>query len=126
MTGGIVAGADAVMHQLTLPPEEAAKVAAQAKTRKASGGGVPIGLLVWMGFLFFFFILPLMRRGSRGQRHGSGIGNVILWSAINSALNSGRSGGSDWGGGGGSDWGGGGGFSGGGGSFGGGGASGSW
>lgn len=135
MTGGIVSGADAIMRQLELPPDQQKKVAAAAgKARASSGGGIPIGTILWMGFILFFFILPLFHR-RRGRRYGggvggggSGIGNVLLWTALNAAMNSGRRGG-DWGGGGGfggGGFGGGGGFSGGGGSFGGGGASGSW
>ena len=58
-----------------------------------------------------------------GERRGSGIGPVILWSALDAMS---RSGGSRSGGGFGGGFGGGGGFSGGGGSFGGGGASGGW
>lgn len=134
MTGGIVAGADAVMKQLELPPEEAARVAAEAQAQPAQRGddGFPIGTVIWFIFIFFFFILPMLSRGGRRHRRRSGvsgaIGDVILWSAINAAANSGRDHGGGWGGGGGfgGGFGGGGGFSGGGGSFGGGGASGSW
>jgi uncharacterized protein len=126
MTGGIVAGADRIMTQLELPPEEAQKIAAEAGQRQSNGGGFPVGLIVWLVFLVFFFILPLLAR-RKGRRYGRGgvggaVGNVLLWSALNAAMNSGRGGhGGGWSGGGG-----GGGFSGGGGSFGGGGASGGW
>ncbi len=121
---GIDAGVDEIAKQIQLPPEEAAAraKAATANAGKGRSNGVPGGFIFWI-FIFFFVILPLLR-SLGGRRHRSGLGNVILWSAINAAANS-RSGG--WGGGGGSDWGGGGGgFSGGGGSFGGGGASGGW
>ncbi len=126
--GGIEAGTDAIIHQLTLPPDEAQRIAQAADARpKAERSGIPFSTIIWLGFIFLFFILPMLR-GSRGGRRfgGGGLGNVILWSALNSAT---RSGGSGWGGGGGGFGGGGfggGGFSGGGGSFGGGGASGSW
>jgi uncharacterized protein len=132
--GGITLGADAIIKQLELPPEEAQAIAAQASAPQHDKGGFPFGILVWIGFLFFFFILPMIARGHGGRRYrggggvGSAVGNVIMWSALNAALNSGRGGGgggSSWGGGGGG-YGGGGGFSGGGGSFGGGGASGGW
>ncbi|MBU7580767.1 MAG: TPM domain-containing protein [Porphyrobacter sp.] len=136
--GGIEAGTDAIIAQLQLPPEEAAKVAAEAGKSRDADGGFPIGVLIWLAFMFFFFVLPIMAgRGRRRKYRSSGAGpwgardlgdtarDVILWE-VGSAIARGiiNSGGS--GGGGGSDWGGGGGFSGGGGSFGGGGASGGW
>ena len=132
MSGGIVAGADRIVTQLELPPEEAQRIAAEASAPRESGeGGFPVGLLFWGAMMFFFFILPMIRgrRGGRGRRYGAGsaIRDVIVWNAVNAALNSGSKGSSGWGGGfGGGGFGGGGGFSGGGGSFGGGGASGSW
>ncbi len=122
---GINAGVDRVITQIQLPPEEAAKIAAQASKRQRDpGGGISAGTVIFWLFIFFFFILPLLRSFSHGGRkHGRNgySGPVIIW------------GGNDWGGGGGggSSWGGGGGFGGGGfggggGSFGGGGASGGW
>jgi uncharacterized protein len=121
--GGINAGVDRIITQLQLPPDEAAKIAAQAnRAERDSGGKLDMRTIIFLLFIFFFFILPILRSmAGQGRRHsrGSGIGPVIIWSG----------GGSDWGGGGGggSSWGGGGGgFSGGGGSFGGGGASGGW
>ena len=126
---GIDAGVDEVTKQIKLPPEQAAaraKAAAASASQGNEGGGIPGGFIFWI-FIFFFVILPLLR-GLGGRRHqgGSGIGNVILWSAINAAANSRDDDGGGWGGGGGFGGGGGGGFSGGGGSFGGGGASGGW
>ena len=118
--GGIAAGVDALIGQLQLPPEEAAKRAAQAaKTASNPRSSVSMGDIIFWLVIFFFFILPMLRSmfgGKRGRRHGSG--PVIIWG-----------GGGDWGGGSGGGWGGGGGgggFGGGGGSFGGGGASGGW
>ena len=123
MPGGIEAGTDAIIHQLTLPDEEARKIAAETKP-KPSGQDVPAGLIIWLIFMFLFFILPMILR-ARGRRyHSSGLGQIILWNALDGLSRGGSS--SGWSGGGGGDWGGGGGFSGGGGSFGGGGASGSW
>ncbi|WP_336985951.1 TPM domain-containing protein [Altererythrobacter aquiaggeris] len=121
--GGIAAGADAIIQQLQLPEEEARLIAAQANERRESDGGFPFGALIWIAMIFFFFILPMMRRGGRGRRGRSAVGDIILWevgSAIARGAMNGGSGGGGWGGGGG------GGFSGGGGSFGGGGASGGW
>lgn len=118
MVGGIDAGADSIMEQLKLPPEEAVKRAQTLASEQADNGN--IGQAMFWVFIFFFFILPMIwplffGRGRRGRRFGHG--PVVIWG-----------GGGDWGGGsgGGSSWGSGGGFSGGGGSFGGGGASGGW
>jgi len=132
ISGALNVGVDSLAEQIKLTPEEAAK-RAQAASETARQGGkdrVNFGTLLFWGFIFLFVVLPMILRGSRGRRYrgSSGIGQAILWTAINAAANS-RSSSSGWssGGGGGSDWGGGGGgFSGGGGSFGGGGASGDW
>lgn len=127
MPGGIVAGADAIIKQLELPAEEAARVAEAAQVQAVEGdGGFPIGGLIWIAFIVLFFIIPLFRGRKRGGRHngtltGNVVGDILLWEA-GKAITRGGSGGG-WGGGG---FGGGGGFSGGGGSFGGGGASGGW
>lgn len=121
MAGGIEAGADAIIQQLTLPPEEAQKIAAAAKAAP-SRDGVPLGTVIWLGIFFLFFLLPLLRRMGGGRHYrGSGLGPVIVWEVLNAAAHASRGSGG-WGGsgGGGSSWGGGGG------SFGGGGASGSW
>ncbi|UAB77579.1 TPM domain-containing protein [Erythrobacter sp. SCSIO 43205] len=146
MPGGIAAGTDAIISQLMLPPEEAARVAQEASETRQSDGGFPFGFLIWIGFMFFFFVLPIIRGSRRRRKYrskGKGpwgkrrdddddddgmgvVGNIILWeigSAIARGAMSGGGGGSSWGGGGGGF---GGGFSGGGGSFGGGGASGGW
>ena len=118
--GGINAGTDAIIAQLRLPPDEAAKYAAQLASQSAkSNQGDSISAAIFWLFIFFFFILPLLRSifgKGRGRRLGSG--PVIIWG--------GGSGGGGWGGGSSGGFGGGGGFSGGGGSFGGGGASGGW
>ena len=129
---GIDAGVDAIAQQIQLPPEEAAARAAQAQAqaaaqaRQSDGGGIP-GAFIMLIFIGMFVVLPLLRSfGGRRHRRGSGIGEVLLWSAINAAVNSSDNDGGWGGGGGGFGGGGGGGFSGGGGSFGGGGASGGW
>lgn len=121
MPGGIEAGTDAIIKQLTLPADQAAQIAAKAQ-KQDKPEGVPFGVVIWLIIFFLFFILPLLRRmgGSRYYR-GSGLGPVIVWEVLNAAAHASRGGGGGgWGGGGGSSWGGGGG------SFGGGGASGSW
>ncbi|NQX95666.1 MAG: TPM domain-containing protein [Erythrobacter sp.] len=68
MPGGIVAGSEAMIAQLQLPPEEAARIASEAgQTRRAdqSDGGVPVGVLIWLIFMFLFFVLPIIRSSRR-------------------------------------------------------------
>lgn len=122
MPQGIEAGADAIIRQLGLPPEEAQAVAqraveAQARTQESSGPG--FGAFFWIAIILFWLFSSLVRRagGRRYRRRGWGA-PVVIWGP----------GMGGWGGGGGSSGGGfgGGGFGGGGGSFGGGGSSGSW
>lgn len=151
MPGGIVAGADALAQQLSLPDDDARVRAAKAageydaahkRTSSRHGGGFPISLVFW-GIVFLVMILPILRGGRRGRKYRGvrqGVADnlpIILWSIANEIGNQSRhgGGGNDWSGGGwgggssgGSDgsWGGGGFTGGGGGSFGGGGASGSW
>jgi uncharacterized protein len=131
--GGIVAGADAIIKQMSLPPDEARKNvagAAQAQqTRRHSSGGV-LPAIFWAMILGFVVLSMFRRAGGRRYRTRSGGISpwVVLWGL--NELSRGSRGGGGWGGG--SSWGGGGGgggfggFSGGGGSFGGGGAGGSW
>jgi uncharacterized protein len=136
MAAGINAGVGALLTQLSKSPADAKAIAEAAaaaeKNRGGQSGGFPVGALLWMGFILFFVFLPLLgRRRGRHYRHGGvggTVGNILLWTALNSAMNSGRHGGG-WGGGGGGGFGGGGGggFGGfGGGRSGGGGASGGW
>lgn len=134
-SGGIEWGADQIIRQLELPPEEAAQVAQQASQPEAGDSGFPIGALVWIAFVFFFFVLPLMRGGRRRRYRGrsgpwgNAARDIILWEAgkaIARGFDDNDGGGFGGFGGGGFGGGGFGGFSGGGGSFGGGGASGGW
>ena len=121
---GIEVGADAIIQQLTLPPDQAHKIAADANAQAAAprSPGVDPGTVFFIIVFVLFFVLPALRRGFGGRRYSSGgLGPLIVFDAL-SHMN--RGGGSGWGGGG--FGGGGGGFSGGGGSFGGGGSSGSW
>ena len=120
MAGGIEAGTDALIQQMTLPDAQARKIAAEAKPEQAQGGDAIFPAVFFLFMFFLLFVLPMIRRARGGSSYHGGIGNVILWSVVDGMTRGGGSGG------GGSDWGGGGGFSGGGGSFGGGGSSGSW
>ena len=129
--GGIEAGADAIIKQMSVPPEEAQKNAAaaqrsQQQRQHSGGGGLPV---VFILMVVAFVVLSHFRRGA-GRRYRSRRGGispwVVLW-GLNELSRGSRGGwgGSSWGGGGGGFGGGGfGGF--GGGSGGGGGASGSW
>ncbi len=138
ISGGVSDGADALIAQLQLPPDEArarlanaqAQQAAEAaQSRPARRGGS--GAAVVFGLLLIFWVMSaLSRRGGRGGRGrgGGGLGWLLPMVLLNGLGGGGRRDDDDWGGGGfgGGGFGGGGGFSGGGGSGGGGGASGSW
>jgi len=125
MAGGIVAGADALIGLLQLPPDQA-KAQAQnivASDKKRSSSGVPFSLIFWIIVILFIAGSSIANRFGGGRRYRRGGLPVVLWGP---GLGGGGGG---WGGSsGGGGWGGGdgGGFSGGGGSFGGGGSSGSW
>jgi uncharacterized protein len=136
---GVTDGVNAILAHLAKSPADAAAIEEAAQAAQAqksrSDGGFPFGVLIWIAFVFFLFILPLMRRGRRYRSRGNGpwgsrdLGDtardVILWE-VGSAIVRGLADGGRDGGGGGGDWGGGG-FGGfGGGSSGGGGASGGW
>lgn len=125
MEGGIVAGTDALVKQLSLPDGEARAQVAQAADaeRQDDGGGVPV-VAIFIVFIVAIMILRAMfgRRRYRRSGLGSAVGEALPWILINALTSSSnRGGGGGW-----SSGGGGGGFSGGGGSFGGGGSSGSW
>jgi uncharacterized protein len=128
--GGIEAGADAIITQMSLPPDEAQKnvaAADQAQQQRQHSGGGAIPVVFWLMVIGFVVLSQFRRVGGRRYRARSGGINpwVVLW-GLNALSNAGRRN-SGWGGGGWSGGGGGfGGFSGGGGSFGGGGAGGSW
>jgi len=132
--GGIEAGANAIIKQMSLPPDEAAKnvaAATQVQQQRQHSGGSPLPMIFWL-MVIGFVVLSHFRRG-RGRRYRNRHGGISPWVVLwglnaldRDSRRSGWGGGSSWGGGG---WGGGGGsgFGGfGGGSFGGGGAGGSW
>ncbi|WP_308238108.1 TPM domain-containing protein [Phenylobacterium sp. J367] len=118
MEGGVVAGTESLIQQLSLPDEEAGARAAQAQQQvkrqaESGGGGIPLIFIFFVVLWVLGGILGAFGRRRRGRSSG-------LWWLLPLILS--NSGGRRGGGG----WGGGGGFSGGGGSFGGGGSSGSW
>lgn len=141
--GGIAKATDQMIERLNLSPADAKAIAeAEAAAKgKSDEGGFPIGVLIWLAFMFFFFVLPILASRGRRRKYRSkgegpwgsrGLGDtardVILWevgSAIARGIinNGGRGGGGGWSGGGGGGFGG---FGGGGGGFNGGGAGGSW
>jgi uncharacterized protein len=134
---GITAGADAIIKQMQLPPEQAQANVAKAREREKSraSAGVAIVPAIIIVIVFFSIIASLSRRMSgrryRRRRHGGIDPWIVLWGLNELSRSSGRGGWSGGGGFGGGSWGGGGGGGGGfggfgGGSFGGGGASGSW
>ena len=137
MAGGIMAGADQIIDQMKLSPEQAAANAARAEQQRRAAPqlGIAAFIPVIIIMIIFFSIIASLSRRARGQRYrrrrGGGVDPwVVLW-GLNELSRGSRGGG--WGGGGGGfgGFGGGGGggfggFSGGGGSFGGGGASGGW
>jgi uncharacterized protein len=130
MEGGVVAGADALIQQLSLPDEVAKAQVAQA-AEQPRREGPPRWILVLLVFGFVFMLITMMRAGRGGRRAMRGrdgrrrrrdhdddnLAPLIIGGILGNMLG---------GGGGGGGWSGGGGFSGGGGSFGGGGASGGW
>ena len=69
MGGGIEAGADAIIKQMSLPPEEAQKNIAQAeqaqKQRQHSGGN-PLPVIFWLMVFGFIALvaLPARRRAA--------------------------------------------------------------
>lgn len=114
---GIVAGADALVKQLSLPDSEArtlvAQAAAQPRTKSPQPGS---SLPLILGIVFVVLMLSGSLRVFGARRTGMG-----LWWLASAVLSSGGRGRGSGG-----SWSGGGGFSGGGGSGGGGGASGRW
>ena len=118
IAGGIVAGADSIVTQISLPADEAAARQQQilASAKDDAESGIPISLIFWLAVLFFFVLPAIFGGRRRGRRHRGG-GPIVIWGPGDWG---GGGGGGSWGGGGGGSWGGGGG------SFGGGGASGGW
>jgi uncharacterized protein len=134
LSGGIAAGVDAIVEQLDLDPAQAQAIeeAERARLAEQAGEAAPAvaGVVFWIAMIVLFAVMFGRGRGGRrfrGRGAAGAVGEVLLWTAVNAAMNSGRgSGGGGWGGGGGGGGGGFGGFGGGGGGFNGGGASGGW
>ncbi len=114
MEGGVVAGADALVQQLSLPDDQArANATAAASTAREHKSAPPLAFII---FLVVFWVIIASLRGGRGR---GGLAGALPWIILGGLSGGGRHDSGGWGGGGG-------GFSGGGGSFGGGGSSGSW
>ena len=133
LPGGIDAGAQAIIDQLSLPDdqaqakEKAAIAAYDAQHKREQSGGVPIALIFWVIVIGWVVVGGLIRRRGHGTAYGGSAWPIFLWGLGSGGWGGGGSGGGSSGGDG-SDggWGGGGFTGGGGGSFGGGGASGGW
>lgn len=140
LSGGIVDGVEAIIAQLDMDPAQARAIEEAEAARRANAGEaagpVIAGVIFWIVMIVVFALVFGRRAHGRRYRGGGAagaVGEVLMWTAINAALNSGRGSGGGWGGGSsGGGWGGGGGgggfggFGGGGGGFNGGGASGGW
>lgn len=114
MEGGIVAGTDALVQQLSLPDDQAkANVAAASSKASKQRDGAPIP------FIILIIVLWVIIASLSGRRGRGGLASALPWIILGGMSGGGGRGGGGWSGGGG-------GFSGGGGSFGGGGSSGSW
>lgn len=108
--GGVVAGADALIEQLSLPDDQAkARVTASAQPQAAPDGSVPIVVLVLLGLWVLLGLFGTVT-GRPGHRMDLWMLPLLLLMSASSHGRGGRGGG----------------FSGGGGSFGGGGSSGGW
>jgi uncharacterized protein len=129
MPGGVAAGTQALIEQLSLEPsvaeQRAAQAAAQVSAQQHAGagrGGSPFALLMVILVIVFVLRSVMSGRGGGGGFLGGFLPGIILGGLMGGGRRD-----NDWGGGGGFGGGGGGGFGGGGGgSFGGGGSSGSW
>ncbi|MBV1688290.1 TPM domain-containing protein [Novosphingobium sp. G106] len=119
MPGGIEAGADAIIHQLTLPKAEAEALAAQPPPKQDNSFAIAVFVALILGCTLFFLLIlwptRIPRPGSRSYNSAAGAAPVTVWntSSSSSDWSSSSSSSSDS-------------FSGGGGDFGGGGASGDW
>lgn len=116
MAGGVVAGSDALIKLLELPPEQRAAAAqAAAASSQGSKAGAGLSAFLWIVIIIVFVLVSAAR-----QKRGRHMGPAIIWGPGLGGWGGGG-GGFGGGGGGGGGWGGGG-----GGSFGGGGSSGDW
>ncbi len=115
MPGGIEAGADAIVTQLGLPPDQAQQIAQDAGTSDYYRPAIPPEVPFFGMIILFLFVIPFIRTVYKRRRYPSKVGRAFIWDFLDNMPRGSGSGGSS-----------GGGFSGGGGSFGGGGSSGSW
>jgi uncharacterized protein len=73
LEGGVVAGADEIVTQLSLPDDQAkANVVQAAEPATATGGGFPAGIVGLLHRLFVIFLFPPVARRRGPQRPGLG------------------------------------------------------
>ena len=92
--GGIEAGADAIVKQMSLPPDEAAKnvaAADAAQQQRQHSGGNPLPVFFWLLVIGFVVLSHFRRGGARRYRTRSGGISpwVMLW-GLNALSNSRR------------------------------------
>jgi uncharacterized protein len=78
---GITAGADAIIKQMSLPPDQARSNIAKAQQQKArrGNGGVPIVPVIIIVVVFFSIVGSLSRGARGGRRYRSRRGGVDPW-----------------------------------------------
>ena len=79
MEGGIVAGTDAIIAQLALPPEEARANLAMARETETDSDGWPLGIIPTI--ILVWFVIAMLRGmvGGRRRRRGPWGAPVIIW-----------------------------------------------
>jgi len=80
MSAGINAGVDALVTQLVLPPEEAAKIAQDAaKTALKSKKSGRVGNLIFWLVIIFIILLPMIRNMRGGRRYDDSGLPIVIW-----------------------------------------------
>src|SRR3546814_1240416 len=77
--GGVTQGVNAILAHLARSPEDAVAIEEAAKAAEAqrqSEVGFPVGAVIWIAFILFFFVLPMLRGRGRKRRYNSPWGGV--------------------------------------------------